>query len=165
MLFCHVEQWGERGREADAEAPEPGSHDIIPTLYSAVATGGDPLARMRGQEYACLRAGLGQLPPDKGLVALGGLWASARARRGSAYATSHGAAAGGGPKPPPRNPSQVTGSYGKWRQWLRQTTGSPRQRHCVFTQCRRRVSATSREELRYQGGRVPKTASYRSVEP
>ena len=36
----YVEQWGERGREADAEAPEPGSHDIIPALYCAVATGG-----------------------------------------------------------------------------------------------------------------------------
>jgi hypothetical protein len=63
MLFCHVEQWGERGREADAEAPEPGSHDFIPALCSAVATGGDPLARMRGQDYACLRARkVGRLP-------------------------------------------------------------------------------------------------------
>jgi hypothetical protein len=49
MLFCHVEQWGERGREADAEAPEPGSHDFIPALCSAVATGGDPLARLRSR--------------------------------------------------------------------------------------------------------------------
>ena len=33
-----VEQWGERGRRADAEAPEPNSYDIIPALFCSVAT-------------------------------------------------------------------------------------------------------------------------------